>query len=102
MDSDADKENYFSLYMKRRKNDNKKKGIFVQKRVKNKYASSQKLKVGTNNKNSMKLLLESPDKKHKNKNAFSFVKSNLINIKDNKNKNKHSTKNKNMTTKNKK
>ena len=28
MDSDSDKENYFSLYMKKRKNDNKKKGNF--------------------------------------------------------------------------
>ena len=99
MDSDSDKENYFSLYMKKRKSDSQKKGNFrSNKRLKNKCASSQKLKDGTNNKNSMKLLLESPEKKHKSKNAFSFVKSNLLNIKDNKNKNKHSTKNKNMTT----
>ena len=99
MDSDSDKENYFSLYMKKKKNDSQKKGNFrSNKRLKNKCASSQKLKDGTNNKNSMKLLLESPEKKHKSKNAFSFVKSNLLNIKDNKNKNKHSTKNKNMTT----
>ena len=99
MDSDSDKENYFSLYMKKKKSDSQKKGNFrSNKRLKNKCASSQKLKEGTNNKNSMKLLLESPDKKHKSKNAFSFVKSNLLNIKDNKNKNKHSTKNKNMTT----
>ena len=99
MDSDSDKENYFSLYMKKKKSDSQKKGNFrSNKRLKNKCASSQKLKDGTNNKNSMKLLLESPEKKHKSKNAFSFVKSNLLNIKDNKNKNKHSTKNKNMTT----
>ena len=99
MDSDSDKENYFSLYMKKKKNDSQKKGNFrSNKRLKNKCASSQKLKDCTNNKNSMKLLLESPEKKHKSKNAFSFVKSNLLNIKDNKNKNKHSTKNKNMTT----
>ena len=99
MDSDSDKENYFSLYMKKKKSESQKKGNFrSNKRLKNKCASSQKLKDGTNNKNSMKLLLESPEKKHKSKNAFSFVKSNLLNIKDNKNKNKHSTKNKNMTT----
>ena len=99
MDSDSDKENYFSLYMKKKKSDSQKKGNFrSNKRLKNKCASSQKLKDSTNNKNSMKLLLESPEKKHKSKNAFSFVKSNLLNIKDNKNKNKHSTKNKNMTT----
>ena len=99
MDSDSEKENYFSLYMKKKKSDSQKKGNFrSNKRLKNKCASSQKLKDGTNNKNSMKLLLESPEKKHKSKNAFSFVKSNLLNIKDNKNKNKHSTKNKNMTT----
>ena len=99
MDSDSDKENYFFLYMKKKKNDSQKKGNFrSNKRLKNKCASSQKLKDSTNNKNSMKLLLESPEKKHKSKNAFSFVKSNLLNIKDNKNKNKHSTKNKNMTT----
>ena len=99
MDSDSDKENYFYLYMKKKKSDSQKKGNFrSNKRLKNKCASSQKLKDGTNNKNSMKLLLESPEKKHKSKNAFSFVKSNLLNIKDNKNKNKHSTKNKNMTT----
>ena len=96
MDSDSDKENYFSLYMKKKKSDVQKKVNFrSNKRFKNKSTSSQKLKNSKNIKNAMKLLLESSDKKHKN--TFSFVKSYLINIKDNKNKNKHSSKNKNIT-----
>ena len=96
MDSDSDKENYFSLYMKKKKSDVQKKVNFrSNKRFKNKSISSQKLKDSKNIKNTMKLLLESSDKKHKN--TFSFVKSYLINFKDNKNKNKHSNKNKNIT-----
>ena len=94
MDSDSDKENYFSLYMKKKKSDIQKKANFrSNKRFKNQCASSQKLKG--ENKNSNKLLLESSEKSHQNKNTFSFVKSYLINL-ENKNKMRHSTKNINM------
>ena len=97
MDSDSDKENYFSLYMKKKKVDIQKKANFLSnKRLKNQCVSSQKLKDETNKKNIMKLLLETPEKNHKNKNTFSFVKSYLINFKDYNNKNRHSAKNKNM------
>ena len=90
MDSDSDKENYFSLYMKKKKSDIQKKANFrSNKRFKNQCASSQKLKG--ENKNSNKLLLESSEKSHQNKNTFSFVKSYLINL-ENKNKMRHSTK----------
>ena len=94
MDSDSDKENYFSLYMKKKKSDIQKKANFrSNKRFKNQCASSQKLKG--ENKNSNKLLLESSEKSHQNKNTFSFVKSYLINL-ENKNKMRHSTKNINI------
>ena len=94
MDSDSDKENYFSLYMKKKKSDIQKKANFhSNKRFKNQCASSQKLKG--ENKNSNKLLLESSEKSHQNKNTFSFVKSYLINL-ENKNKMRHSTKDINM------
>ena len=94
MDSDSDKENYFSLYMKKKKSDIQKKANFrSNKRFKNQCASSQKLKG--ENKNSNKLLLESSEKIHQNKNTFSFVKSYLINL-ENKNKMRHSTKNINI------
>ena len=94
MDSDSDKENYFSLYMKKKKSDIQKKVNFhSNKRFKNQCASSQKLK--RENKNSNKLLLESSEKSHQNKNTFSFVKSYLINL-ENKNKMRHSTKDINM------
>ena len=94
MDSDSDKENYFSLYMKKKKSDIQKKVNFhSNKRFKNQCASSQKLKG--ENKNSNKLLLESSEKSHQNKNTFSFVKSYLINL-ENKNKMRHSTKDINM------
>ena len=90
MDSDSDKENYFSLYMKKKKSNIQKKANFrSNKRFKNQCASSQKLKG--ENKNSNKLLLESSEKSHQNKNTFSFVKSYLINL-ENKNKMRHSTK----------
>ena len=98
MDSDSDKENYFSLYMKKKKNNEQKKDNFCSnKRFKNKSISSQKLNDDTKLKSALKLILESPDKKRKNKNAFSFVKSYLLNLHDSKNKNFHSTKNKNNT-----
>ena len=91
MDSDSDKENYFSLYMKKKKSDFGKKTNYISnKRFKNQSTSSQK--INDENKNKLKLLLESSEKKKKNKNAFSFVKSYLINFKD-----KLSVKNKNMT-----
>jgi len=78
MDSDSEKENYFSLYMKRKKNDSKKKSNFrSNKKIKNNCISSQKLKED-NNKNNIKLFLESSEKK--NKNAFSFIKSYLFNF----------------------
>lgn len=94
MDSDSDKENYFSLYMKKKKSDIQKKANFrSNKRFKNQCASSQKLKG--ENKDSNKLLLESSEKSHQNKNTFSFVKSYLINL-ENKNKMRHSTKDINM------
>ena len=90
MDSDSDKENYFSLYMKKKKSDIQNKANFrSNKRFKNQCSSSQKLKG--ENKNSSKLLLESSEKRYKNKNTFSFVKSYLINL-DNKKKIRHSTK----------
>ena len=98
MDSDSDKENYFSLYMKKKKNNKQKKDNFPSnKRFKNKSISSQKLNDDTKLKSALKLILESPDKKRKNKYAFSFVKSYLLNLHDSKNKNFHSTKNKNNT-----
>ena len=77
MDSDSEKENYFSLYMKRKKNDSKKKSNFrSNKKIKNNCISNQKLKE--DNKNNIKLFLESSEKK--NKNAFSFIKSHLFNF----------------------
>ena len=79
MDSDSEKENYFSIYMKRKKNDNKKKHNFLSnKKPKNSCASIQKLKE--DNKKKIKLLLESSEKK--NKNTFSFIKSYLFNFQD--------------------
>ena len=98
MDSDSDKENYFSLYMKKKKkNGNKKEQFHSNKRYKNKSVSSQKIKDDSKIKSALKLILESPEKRYKNKTAFSFIKSYLINFHDNKNKNFHSTKNKNDT-----
>ena len=98
MDSDSDKENYFSLYMKKKKNNLEKKEYFnSNKRFKNKSVSSQKVNDDTKLKSALKLILESPEKRYKNKTAFSFIKSYLINFHDNKNKNFHSTKNKNNT-----
>ena len=80
--------------MKKKKSDIQKKANFrSNKRFKNQCASSQKLKG--ENKNSNKLLLESSEKSHQNKNTFSFVKSYLINL-ENKNKMRHSTKDINM------
>jgi len=77
MDSDSEKENYFSLYMKRKKNDSKKKPNFrSNKKIKNNWVSSQKIKE--DNKNNIKLFLESSEKK--NKNTFSFIKSYLFNF----------------------
>ena len=104
MDSDSDKENYFSLYMKKKKNNIKKKPNYRSNKIKNQNqcTSSQKFKDDINIKNTMKLLLESSEKKTKNKNTFSFVKSYLINFKDNKNnknnknKNRHSVNDKNI------
>ena len=62
MDSDSEKENYFSLYMKRKKNDSKKKPNFrSNKKIKNNWVSSQKIKE--DNKNNIKLFLESSEKK---------------------------------------
>ena len=79
MDSDSEKENYFSLYMKRRINDSKKKTNFrSDKKTKNNCASIQKLKE--DKKINPKLLLESSDKK--NKITFSFIKSYLFNFQD--------------------
>ena len=99
MDSDSDKENYFSLYMKKKKSDiQKKENFHSNRRLKNQSTSSQRIKDNTNNKNSRKLLLESSEKEHRFKNSFSFVKTYLINFKDNKNKNRHSVKHKNTTT----
>ena len=106
MDSDSDKENYFSLYMKKKKNNIKKKPNYRSNKIKNQNqcTSSQKFKDDINIKNTMKLLLESSEKKTKNKNTFSFVKSYLINFKDNKNnknnknKNRHSVNDKNIIT----
>ena len=90
MDSDSEKENYFSLYMKKRNKDLKKKNDFqIDKKYKNQCASSQKIKQP-------KLLLESSEKKKKN--TFSFMKSYILNFKDDKkykNKNRHSMRNKN-------
>ena len=98
MDSDSDKENYFSLYMKKKKSNLEKKEYFYSnKRFKNKSVSSQKINDDTKIKSALKLILESPEKRYKNKAAFSFIKSYLINFHDNKNKNFHSTKNKNNT-----
>ena len=77
MDSDSDKENYFSLYMKRKKNDSKKKPNFrSNKKIKNNCISNPKIKE--DNKNNIKLFLESSEKK--NQNAFSFIKSYLFNF----------------------
>ena len=78
MDSDSDKENYFSLYMKKIKNDTQKKiDIRSDKKAKNNCcASIQKLKEDHNKK--IKLLLESSEKK--NKNTFSIINSNLFKI----------------------
>ena len=96
MDSDSDKENYFSLYMKKKKNNvQKKEHLHSNKRFKNKSASSQKVYDDSKIKSALKLILESPEKKYKNKNAFSFIKSYLINFQDYKDKNFHSVKNKN-------
>lgn len=75
MDSDPEKENYFFLYMKKRKNESKNRPNFCScKKVKNKYVSIQKLK--DNNKKSDKLLLESSEKK--NKSNVSLIKSYLF------------------------
>ena len=77
MDSDSEKENYFSLYIKRKKNDSKKKPNFrSNKKIKNNCISNPKLKE--DNKNNIKLFLESSEKK--NQNAFSFIKSYLFNF----------------------
>jgi hypothetical protein len=89
--------------MKKKKNNIKKKPNFRSNKIKNQNqcTSSQKFKDDINIKNTMKLLLESSEKKTKNKNTFSFVKSYLINFKDNKNnknKNRHSVKDKNIIT----
>ena len=79
MESDSEKENYFSLYMKRKNNDSKKKTNFhSDRKIKNSCVSINKLKEN-NNKNG-KLLLESSGKK--NKNTFSFIKSYLNNYQD--------------------
>ena len=79
MDSDSDKENYFSLYMKKKKkNENKKEQFHSNKRYKNKSVSSQKIKDDSKIKSALKLILESPEKRYKNKTAFSFIKSYLI------------------------
>ena len=79
MDSDSEKENYFSLYMKRKKNELKKQLNFrSDKKGKNNCASIQKLKE--NNKKNDKLLLENSEKR--NKEGFSFIKSYLFNFKD--------------------
>ena len=79
MDSDSEKENYFSLYMKKKKNESKKKANFrSDKKSKNNCASIQKLKE--DNKKNVKILLESSEKK--NKNQFSLIKSYLYNFQD--------------------
>ena len=79
MDSDSEKENYFSLFMKRKKKDCKKKENYgSNKKLKNDSSSLQKIKV--DNKNKLKLLLESSEKK--NKSTFSFIKSYLFNFQD--------------------
>ena len=94
MDSDSEKENYFSLYMKRKINDSKIKTNFrSDKKTKNNCASIQKLK--DDKKNNPKLLLESSEKK--NKIAFSFIKSYLFNFQDQeKNKKCYATKEKDL------
>ena len=59
MDSDSDKENYFSLYMKKKKkNENKKEQFHSNKRYKNKSVSSQKIKDDSKIKSALKLILE--------------------------------------------
>jgi len=85
MNSHSEKENYFLLYMKKRKNENKKRINFCScKKVKNNYVSIQKLK--DNNKKRDKLLLEFSEKK--NKTNVSLIKSYLFSFNDSeKNKN---------------
>ena len=75
MDSDSDKENYFSLYMKKKKNNINKKPNYRSNKIKNQNhqnqcTSSQKFKDDINIKNTMKLLLESSEKKQKIKIHF--------------------------------
>ena len=79
MESDSEKENYFSLYMKKKKNESKKKGNFrSDKKSKNNCGSIEKLKE--DNKKNVKILLESSERKNKNK--FSLIKSYLYNFQE--------------------
>jgi hypothetical protein len=79
MDSDSEKENYFSLYMKRKKNENKKKENYdSNKKLKKDNSSLQTIKE--EHKKRVKLLLESSEKK--NKSTFSFIKSYLFNFQE--------------------
>ena len=79
MEIDSDKENYFSLYMKKKKNVSvQKKSHLVtrpdNKKIKNTCCSIQRIK---NDKKLHKLLLESSEKKPKS--TFSFIQSYLYN-----------------------
>ena len=79
MDSDSEKENYFSLYMKRKKNDDKKKENYdSNKKLKKDNSSLQTIKE--EHKKKVKLLLESSERK--NKSTFSFIKSYLFNFQE--------------------
>ena len=77
MDSDSEKENYFSLYMKKKNNKNKKKANNCSdKKVKKNCASIQKSK--DNKSKNIKISLEPSDKKIINE--FSLAKSYLFNF----------------------
>ena len=79
MDSDSEKENYFSLYMKKIKKDGQKKvDVRSDKKSKNNCNCASIKKLKEDNKKKIKLLLESSKKK--NKNTFSIINPNLFNL----------------------